>query len=606
MPEFDIRKMPTGMTLVQAIAHLGLKDWKSKKPAFLRWPPDVFGFAAWLLRESGAYRLVVARHPDHHFSLRPRRDDKKAWSAQVRKIGRLWSNDVSIDPPKAVSDAFETIKKFIQQEPGTLVTEITGNNLWQPLHLMLAIADESCWCISQPAGLVPQSPYVEKNATNSPQKPAQFKASQLPLGVAALWQLAYFVELHEESEHRRLSERKTHQPTNLCRNIPSDRMIVLPKVHTPQAGLTIRSMSHHLALHSGPEITPVWTPTYRSVGESPGLFAPLSRTFNILVLPYPFVTRPTQFRPASIARSGGRHSGAPYFTFEHDPLSINAKQLEALVNNATRLAGTINGIVLPEAAMSTNSALELFGEHGVPLNMDFLVCGVSEPSTSEKMGVNEALVRIGSSRAFRQGKHHRWKLTGEQVRMYHASGSLNPDTSWWEAIDVGPRTLRFVELADTCVFTVLICEDLARPDPVGDLIRAVGPDLVIALLQDGPQLNARWPGRFAGVLADDPGSSVLTVTSLGMCKLARPMDKLDAPASRVIAMWRDPVGGVREISLPNDHHAAILTIVQTRRTEYSADVRDDDNTATTLSLGGVQTLAMPDRKLPISRIAPKR
>jgi hypothetical protein len=58
-------------------------------------------------------------------------------------------------------------------------------------------------------------------------------------------------------------------------------------------------------------------------------------------------------------------------------------------------------------------------------------------------------------------------------------------------------------------------EDLARPDPVGDLVRSVGPNLVIALLMDGPQLRARWSGRYAMSLADDPGSFVLSVTSLG-------------------------------------------------------------------------------------------
>lgn len=29
---------------------------------------------------------------------------------------------------------------------------------------------------------------------------------------------------------------------------------------------------------------------------------------------------------------------------------------------------------------------------------------------------------------------------------------------------------------------------------------------------DGPQLGSRWPGRYAGVLADEPGCSVLTFT----------------------------------------------------------------------------------------------
>ena len=68
------------------------------------------------------------------------------------------------------------------------------------------------------------------------------------------------------------------------------------------------------------------------------------------------------------------------------------------------------------------------------------------------------------------------------------------------------RLLYFVTL-NRMTWSVLICEDLARQDPAADLIRAVGPNLVIALLMDGPQLNGRWPARYASVLAEDPGSS---------------------------------------------------------------------------------------------------
>ena len=48
-------------------------------------------------------------------------------------------------------------------------------------------------------------------------------------------------------------------------------------------------------------------------------------------------------------------------------------------------------------------------------------------------------------------------------------------------------------------WAVLICEDLARQEPAAELIRAVGSNLVIALLMDGPQLNNRWPARYAAV-----------------------------------------------------------------------------------------------------------
>lgn len=88
---------------------------------------------------------------------------------------------------------------------------------------------------------------------------------------------------------------------------------------------------------------------------------------------------------------------------------------------------------------------------------------------------------------------------------------------------------------------------MARQDPAADLIRAVGPNLLIALLMDGPQLKDRWAARYASVLAEDPGSSVLTLTRLGMARRSRPFLRTTgrrAEPSQVIALWRD-AGGVK-------------------------------------------------------------
>jgi len=48
----------------------------------------------------------------------------------------------------------------------------------------------------------------------------------------------------------------------------------------------------------------------------------------------------------------------------------------------------------------------------------------------------------------------------------------------------------------------LVCEDLARPDPVANIVRAVGPNLVIALLMDGPQTKVTF--RQACMTPDSP------------------------------------------------------------------------------------------------------
>ena len=137
----------------------------------------------------------------------------------------------------------------------------------------------------------------------------------------------------------------------------------------------------------------------------------------------------------------------------------------------------------------------------------------------------------------------------------------------------------------------LICEDLARVDPVQTVLRAVGPNLVIVLLMDGPQLERRWPGRYATVLADDPGSAVLTLTSLGMVRRSRmPGEK----ERREVALWKEPGGEARELSLPDGCHALLVTLSPSLETNYTLDDRSDNEGTVHLSLTGVRGVAHPN------------
>jgi hypothetical protein len=155
------------------------------------------------------------------------------------------------------------------------------------------------------------------------------------------------------------------------------------------------------------------------------------------------------------------------------------------------------------------------------------------------------------------------------VEQYHLGAALHPHIRWWEAIDVPRQAIQFVEVAEL-VLTSLVCEDLAHNDDIAQLIRSVGPTVVMNMLLDGPQLTSRWTARYAGVLADDPGSAVLTLTSYGLVERSRPAG-LDA--SRVIALWKDPTRGVREIPLEPGAHGVLLTVCMDRATRFSADGR---------------------------------
>src|SRR5215813_12796296 len=104
-------------------------------------------------------------------------------------------------------------------------------------------------------------------------------------------------------------------------------------------------------------------------------------------------------------------------------------------------------------------------------------------------------------------------------------------------MEVPRRTVHFVEHGDENTIVSLVCEDLAQIDNVAEVIRSIGPTVVFTPLLDGPQLNSRWAARYASVLADDPGSAVLTLTSYGMVQRSRPHGR---DASPVVALLKDP------------------------------------------------------------------
>jgi hypothetical protein len=238
---------------------------------------------------------------------------------------------------------------------------------------------------------------------------------------------------------------------------------------------------------------------------------------------------------------------------------------------------------LPEGAVRESEIAKLEGclaSREVPM----LVAGVrGDGKNFAHLGIQFEKER----RSWQQHKHHRWCIDASQVHQYHLGSALHPKKKWWENIDVNERKLHFITATGWLTVCHLICEDLARQEPVASVVRAVGPNLVIALLLDGPQLTDRWPGRYASVLADDPGSSVLTVTSLGMS--LRSWSSQHKP-SRVVALWKDPRRGTQTIELEKDHEAVLLSLTALWTREWIADGRCDNETAAQLVLSGVEQI----------------
>jgi hypothetical protein len=234
-------------------------------------------------------------------------------------------------------------------------------------------------------------------------------------------------------------------------------------------------------------------------------------------------------------------------------------------------------VILPELALTPEDfqlASEICAKRGV-----FLIGGVAVPAqpgsafgiNSVRTAIADPLGQIYSPNP--QNKHHRWQLDKSQVEKYGLESALDPSKTWWEATQMDRRRLTFISMFDWLTMAVLICEDLARPDPVGDLIRSVGPNLVITLLMDAPQESYRWAARYAMALGDDPGSSVLTFTSLGMTKLAKGLPDGD---EQKIAMWKDfRTGRPVNVNLPDGASGVVLYVRHEEKIEWTADGRND-------------------------------
>jgi hypothetical protein len=336
----------------------------------------------------------------------------------------------------------------------------------------------------------------------------------------------------------------------------------------------------------GADFGPHW---HKLPARHPGT-DPQADHVQMLLLPWPLKVRASDFRP--VPGSVQRLTKEPFGFFEFVPEErLDLDLVDRVLLAAIDEVGSIDVVVLPECAIEESEivALEaLLACHGVI----YLQAGVRGRATHPgslgsnwmHMGINPTLEKVGPLPSpsrdpwfhIRQDKHHRWSLDEAQIRQYNLGGALHPDIQWWEAMDVPRRSIQFLEVGEEITCVSLVCEDLAQDD-VAEVIRSVGPTMVLAGLLDGPQLPSRWGARYASVLADDPGSGVLTLTSFGMAQRSRPPGH---DPSRVIALWKDSASGIREISLEPGAHGVILTLCGERTTRRSADGRRPVDTGT--------------------------
>ncbi len=497
----------------------------------LDWPPDVFALANVILARSEVFRFAIS--PIEEWPPEGYPD----WGRMVVEGGLGWGAWVEHrrgSPPELVAQEWAAL-----EERSDLPLEDLAEGLdWRVCVALLtlhAMADEAC------AGLG-----VALDTSDA---------------VASVYR----------ARGRELLVRKG----SIARVDP--RLLrVLPKVCTPPTG---RAAFSRYACVQGPGIEACWhkMPTRHRGTDLSSEYA------TLLLLPWPLEVNASDFRP--IEGSVQRPSKDPFGFFEFAPAQgLDFDLLDRVLVAASREAGSVDVVCLPESAVEEGEIDELEAllyDRGVIA----LWAGVRQQSPEPgraphnwlHLGLNPRLVKGGSLPTepgppwfhIRQRKHHRWSLDEAQIYQYHLGGVLHPHVRWWESMEVPRRSIQFVEVAELTLAS-LVCEDLAQNDDVAELIRQVGPTFVFTVLLDGPQLDSRWAARYASVLADDPGSAVMTLTSYGMVQRSRPRGR---EASPVIALWKDPSRGVREIPLEEGAHAVLLTVCMDRATRRSADGR---------------------------------
>jgi hypothetical protein len=507
-----------------------------------RWPPDVFGLVASALKKSGAYESIVSEWP-------PSKHSGDEWLTFVATTAEQWRSawETGAPLPEAVISRWETILR------ANVALRLVRDHkeVRDALLELSAISDETCFGVGIPGAISGKVPPFEQYG----------------------------------SERLSVSSRSG---SSLCEVLHPSRVIVLPKLHTPRGGISIRSLSHNLAVCDPGEVSPIWT----TVPSSPN-----SRSLNLLLVPWPYHVTPAQFNPCDAALKLETMPDC-YGFFQYEPAGETSEivqTVEGLLDTAKKLVGRIDGVVLPELAL-THSQYEALSPN-VLRHQAFLLSGVWEPGGTAQPGKNclafDLPVYYAPSTAYvpiRQSKHHRWCLDKPQVVQYGLGGRLDPMRSWWEHSAVERRKLTFVAMRPWLTLSALICEDLARRDPVDDVMRSVGPNLVISLLMDGPQLATRWPARYATVLADDPGSSVLTLTNLGMTTLCRPPGK---SPSRSVGLWKDSrSAGPVELELAEGCGGLVLSLAIEMCEEWSADGRTDGRSTGYPFLAGVHPVPL--------------
>jgi hypothetical protein len=585
-------------------------------------PVDVFAAACHLLEASGAYQYIVAPFvgdappPDVRYRNSSTRSATRQEIEQWCSIGRRWAKD--FDAGRAeVQQFWQQLwsyrrVSFVKRLP----TDAKPPPWWKVAHALLVIADEC----SSDIGYTLSNESLDPG----PRSRGYFWANAVAYNFAQNSQETdpiYSPDHPTDDRHNRIHLTLDTLDYGADPNVAR----VLPKGRTTEFGCSIRTLSHNLTLLPPRGFTSAyWHQPVANQGNK-------NTNLNLLLVPFPFVIPPGSFR----GRENKNRKAGRWGRFRIDQKWLRPDRstplrnetwsteeskkhfvefIDRLLRRAERAGKAINGIVLPEYALDWDIYDALVRHvRDKWRDVEFVISGVSNDcngslgnfvvvSTIYEDDKGERVAATHSRR-----KHHRWQLDAGQIRTYGLQRELSPGCVWWEYLEIGDRVVHMDIFRNRSALTAVICEDLARVDPALSLIRSLGPNLVFALLMDGPQVMKRWPGSYATSLSDDPGSSVMTLTSTALVDRSNSyrVRQGKKPGERSVALWRHHLRmgsapssglGTHSLKLRKGAIAIIVRLDSKAAPETTLDGRSNSDTTAWYYVDHSQ-LTIPAREL---------
>lgn len=537
-PLISIQDLPKNKELITKYNNTS-GIWLDRKNIFdlFLWPPNTFAIIAKFLDITGKYRLVISG--ENGFSWGQNEVD------EVQCLGHGWNEFLTVSvkslptPDRSLLELIYSI--FNTSNLNTEIDELAKSPKFMRDLFKLFFATD-----------------VSFDGVNS------LKYNGLILD-SILGKLSAILLLNSNVKTQELSKTK-----------PGYGFVQF-KQAVCQSGISLNSLTSNIA-YIRPEVE-ILHLTRKEEKCSRGVL-------NILILPWPEVIDKSYFKPIVEHPSIKMDEYFGFFEYSHSSI-IDANKVIEKVEEVRKETGEVDLIVFPECSMTTSNGRDIYKkikEHYETINnlsnIPTLILGSFSKGDNNNYGENKLEIFYTSTEGKKsikhigehknQHKHHRWFLDKSQIFNYKLGSVLAPNKKWWEYSKVSNRELiSYYCTKHDYQMSPLICEDLARQDPVAPVLRSLGPNLIVALLLDGPQLSGRWPGRYASILTEDPGSSVLSVTSLGMTLRA---DGGGFTPSRVVALWSEPGKNI-ELTVNKNSNAILLSLEKTNEDRWTADGR---------------------------------